>query len=333
MASPILVTGGAGFIGSNLVRRLLQLGNSVRVFDDLSRGRYSRLFEFVGDDRLEVIQGDIRDPLAVGEAARGCEVIWHLAYVGAPQNFLDNPKLMWEIGVKGMVNLLEACAQQGGKELFLVSTSEVYAPDAQVPTPETVPLWVADVSARRASYGGGKIASELGALAYSYSGFLARTVIVRPHSVYGPDAGSDHVIPQFCLRLQELDAKHALLTDSGGYLTVDPLPFPIQGSGQETRSFIFISDLIEAFMVLMAKGRDRQVYHLGSEESVSMAELAHLVAQAYGLEIEVVPGQVSAGQPPRRRPEIAKLKALGWEPKVGLAEGLKVTAAWYRLHG
>lgn len=305
----ILVTGGAGFIGSALVKRLAQ-DHRVRVYDDFSRGSARRL---QGVD-CELVQGDIRDRDHLSEFMYGCDVIFHLAYVGAPQNYAHDPKVIWDIAVNGMANVLDACEKQGGKELFVISSSEAYQnqPEGMTPTPETVPLSVPDVTNPRASYGGGKIISELGAMAYSISGILKRAVVIRPHNIVGPDMGTDHVIPQFVARM----------------LAQTDQTFSIQGTGRESRTFCYIDDLIDAFLLLLDWGRDRNVYHVGSQEEITIANLAHDIARRLGKKIQVVANGASQGAP-RRCPDISKVRALGFAPKVPLMVTIGKTVEWY----
>lgn len=310
-----LITGGAGFIGSALAHRLVLEGHEVTVLDRFSRGKASRL-----PPQVRQVRGDIRDNKRVALAVAGADVIWHLAYVQGTQTFYANPKDVIDVALRGIMSVLEACEAFPGKDLFLVSSSEVYQnpPEGMFPTDETVPLSVPDVTNPRYSYGGGKIASELAALAYAQAGLLNRTVIVRPHNIYGPDMGHEHVIPEFAVRMMEP------LT---GTVT---RRFKIQGTGEETRSFCFISDCVDALMVLLAKGEDRNVYHLGNpHEEHSICDLAHRVAAWFGEDIHVVRGKLPQGSPTRRLPDIGKLAALGYTPRVSLEEGLPATLAWY----
>jgi nucleoside-diphosphate-sugar epimerase len=314
-----LVTGGAGFIGAALTHRLIREGHSVTVLDRFSRGKIERL-----PPEAHAVRGDIRDPQAVKAAVRGADVIWHLAYVQGTQTFYADPKDVIDVALHGIVNLLDAVEILDSKpDLFLMSTSEVYQnpPDGMFPTDETVPLVVPDVTNPRYSYGGGKIACELATLAYSQGGLLDRAVIVRPHNIYGPDMGRDHVIPQFALRMIDT------INQRSG-------KFPIQGTGQETRSFCYITDCIDGLVVLLEHGEDRNVYHLGNPaEEYAIRDLALDVAAWFGHSVKVIPGELPKGSPTRRLPDIGKLAALGYDPRVTLAEGLSETLAWYAMSG
>lgn len=319
-----LITGGAGFIGSNLAHRLVAEGHEVTVLDRFSRGKRERL-----PKECRTIAADIRLLAPVEDAVAWADTVWHLAYVQGTQTFYAEPKHVIDVALKGIVNLLEACEAEADrdrpKEMFLVSTSEVYQepPAGMFPTDESVPLSVPDVTNPRYSYGGGKIASELAVLAYAQAGLLGRTVIVRPHNIYGPDMGWEHVIPEFAERMLRIPS-----LDFAGVQ-----PFPIQGTGQETRSFCYIDDCVDGLMVLLEKGEDRNVYHLGNpHEEYDIAHLAHMMAALYTRLVTVVPGALPKGSPTRRLPDIGKMRALGYEPKVSLREGLIQTLEWYEAN-
>jgi nucleoside-diphosphate-sugar epimerase len=293
----------------------VQEGHFVTVLDRFSRGKAERL-----PNEVRTIRGDIRNAPLVRRAVRGADVIWHLAYVQGTQTFYADPKDVIDVALRGVMNVLGACDEPRREkpELFLVSSSEAYQtpPEGMFPTDETVPLSVPDVLVPRYSYGGGKIASEIATLAYAQAGVLGRAVIVRPHNVTGADMGEDHVIPQVARRVQAL---------AGNELT-------IQGDGTATRCFNYIDDAIDGLMVLLEKGEDRNVYHLGdSREEVSIGDLALRIASYYGRDDVVLrPSELPKGAPTRRVPDISKMRALGYEPKVGLDELLAKTLDWYR---
>jgi nucleoside-diphosphate-sugar epimerase len=318
-ARRILVTGGSGFIGSALVKALLRVGEAVRVFDDNSRGALRRLREVERD--VEFVHGDIRDPAAVEAALRGIDEVHHLAFVNGTANFYSAPDLVLDVGVKGIVNVIDGCRHHGVGRLILASSSEVYQSPPRVPTDERVPLVVPDPLNPRLSYGAGKIISEMMAINHGRKHF-ERVLIFRPHNVYGPDMGFDHVIPQFAVRLKRAVDAHA----SG------KVPFPIQGSGEETRSLCHIDDLVAGVMIMREQGEHLGIYHIGTAEEVAIADLARRMAGIVGRELALEPSAVLAGSTPRRCPDISKLAALGYTPRVRLDDGLPPTLRWYWDH-
>jgi len=312
----VLVTGGSGFIGSGLVKALVKAGAHVRVLDDNSRGRPRRLTEIESD--IEFVGGDIRDAETVARATAGMDEVHHLAYVNGTEFFYTQPDLVLDVGVRGMINVIDACRQHNVGKLILASSSEVYQTPPTIPTDESAPLSIPDVLNPRYSYGGGKLISELMAINFGRK-YFERVLIFRPHNVYGPDMGFEHVVPQFALRLKKLaDAQ-----PSG------TLRFDIQGTGEETRSFCYVDDLVAGVMVMREKGEHLGVYHVGTLEEVTIADVARRVATAAGRTIEIVPGPLQAGGTPRRCPDISKVAKLGYKPRVPLDEGLKPTVDWY----
>jgi nucleoside-diphosphate-sugar epimerase len=314
--SRILVTGGSGFIGSGLVTALVKAGHHVRVLDDNSRGSPRRLAN-VADD-IEFIAGDIRDAAVVEKSARTMDAVHHLAFVNGTEFFYSQPDLVLDVGVRGMVNVIDACRKHGIGTLVLASSSEVYQTPPTIPTDESAPLSIPDPLNPRYSYGGGKLISELMAINFGRK-YFNRVLIFRPHNVYGPDMGWEHVIPQLALRL---DA--AVKAQPSG-----TLKFAIQGTGKETRSFCFIDDLVAGVLAVMEKGQHLGIYHVGTIEEVSICDLAHRIAGVRGREIELIAGKPMAGGTARRCPDISKLSGLGYKPRVPLSEGLKPTLDWY----
>ena len=318
-ARRILVTGGSGFIGSALVKRLVRAGHSVCVLDDNSRGRPRRLADVEKD--IEFRSGDIRDPDTVARAIAKADEVHHLAYVNGTEFFYSAPELVLEVGVKGMINVLDGCKRHGVGTLILASSSEVYQTPPAIPTDERAPLIVPDPLNPRFSYGGGKIISELMAINFGRK-FFERVLIFRPHNVYGPDMGFEHVIPQFALRFKKAAAENP----------AGPVPFAIQGSGLETRSFCFIDDLVEGVMVMRARGAHLNIYHVGTTEEISIADVARLIARHAGRPLDLLTSPRLEGSTGRRCPDISKLSALGYKPRVPLAQGLPPTVDWYWEH-
>jgi len=312
----ILVTGGSGFIGSGLVKALVRAGNRVRVFDNNSRGNSRRLAEVASD--IEFIEGDIRDLDALMRAADGVDEMHHLAFINGTTYFYEVPELVLDVGVRGMTNVIEACRLRNIATLIVASSSEVYQSAAKIPTDESAPLVIPDPLNPRYSYAAGKLISEIMTINFGRK-FFDRVLIFRPHNVYGPDMGFEHVIPEFAVRLQSLAKANR----------EDALPFQIQGTGEETRSFCFIDDLVAGIMIMRDKGQHLGIYHVGTMEEVKIADLARRMARLAGREIQLFPGAASAGGTPRRCPDVSKLAGLGYRPRVPLDDGLKLTVDWY----
>jgi nucleoside-diphosphate-sugar epimerase len=317
--SRFLVTGGTGFIGSGLVRGLLAAGAVVRSFDNDSRGVRGRFDNLAAASRarLELIEGDIRDPAAVAAAVAGVDSVLHLAYINGTEFFYSKPELVLEVAVKGMMNVLDGCIRHGVRDLVLASSSEVYQTPPAVPTDERAPLSVPDVLNPRYSYGGGKIISELLAINYGRTQ-LSRVAIFRPHNCYGPDMGNEHVIPQLTRRLHELARG-----------TTGVVRMPIQGTGEETRAFVYIDDLVDGVLRVIESTEPLAIYHVGTDVEVTIADLARAIGRAMGRDIELVAGPLQPGGTPRRCPDIRKLRGLGFEPRVSLEDGLRKTVRWY----
>jgi len=311
-----LITGGTGFIGSSLVKRLVKDGYSVRVLDNNIRGAKERLEEVY--HKIEFVEADVRDADAMRKACEGMDSIIHLAYINGTEYFYKFPELVLEVAVKGIMNVIDGCIKENVKELVLASSSEVYQTAEKIPTDENVPLTVPNPLNPRYSYGVGKIISELLAINYGRKHFK-RVLIFRPHNIYGPDMGWEHVIPQFVLRMKELSRS------SKG----KNIKFPIQGTGKQTRAFCFIDDFIDGLMLVLEKGEHMNIYHIGTIEEISIEGVAEEIGKYFDKKVEIVHEKPAEGSTLRRCPDIAKLRKLGYKPKVPFKEGLKITAEWY----
>lgn len=311
-----LVTGGAGFIGSALVRRLVRENFAVRILDNDLRGAAARLKDIAG--RIEIVRADIRDKKAVDKATRDVDGIIHTAYLNGTKYFYTAPELVLDIGIKGMVNVIDACVREKVKELILLSSSEVYQTPPAVPTAENVPLSIPDPLNPRYSYAGGKILSELMVINYGRR-YLDRALIVRPHNVYGPDMGHEHAVPQIVMRMKRL------CKNSGK----SHIRFPIEGTGNQTRAFIYIDDFIDGLMLVIKKGRHMGIYNIGTKEEIRVGDIAAAAGGYFGKKIILVPGPAPKGGVLRRCPDIAKIKRLGFAQKYPFARGFEITARWY----
>jgi UDP-glucose 4-epimerase len=303
------ITGGGGFLGSALARRLVDEGEKVVVLDHFQHGKRERL-----PREAEYYTSDVRYPFGLQRAVDGAEVVWHLAYVRCLR--MEKPRDVIETALRGIMNVLDAC--EGAKhspDMVLVSSPEVYPALGMVSMDERVSLTVTDVTDSRYAYGGGKIACEVATMAFEQSGAFRRGMIVRPHNVYGPDMGYEHMIPEFATRML-------------GQMGRNEHAFHIQGSGFERRSFCFIDDCVDGLMRVWDQGRTREVYHLGNPyEEIATGDLARMVAEYFGWDIEVVASTKPSG--PGRLPDISKLEQLGYRPKTSFSTGLAKTLKWY----
>jgi len=311
-----LVTGGTGFIGSALVKRLVNKGYFVRVLDNNIRGATNRLKEVLA--KIEFIEGDIRDINIVENACKDIDSVIHLAYINGTEYFYKMPELVLDVGVKGILNVIDSCIKHKIKELIVASSSEVYQTAHRIPTDESVPLIVPDVLNPRFSYGAGKIITEMIAVNYGRK-YFDRVLIFRPHNVYGPEMGWEHVIPEFILRIKEISKNE----------TLNKIKFPIQGTGNETRAFIYIDDFIDGLMIVLEKGEHLGIYHIGTMEEVTIEKVARTIGNYFGKDLLIQPSEKLKGSTERRCPDITKLRGLGFTPNISLDKGILKTAKWY----
>ena len=316
MSKKVLVTGGAGFIGSALVKTLVKNGYDVRVYDNGFRDSKHRL-KTLGNE-VEFIKGDIRDFHRVCQAMSGIDMVIHLACINGTEFFYTMPDTVLDVSVKGTMNAIDACLKEGVRDFLFASSSEVYQTPPRVPTPEDVRLIIPDPLNPRYSYAGGKIIGELLTLNFGQK-FFNRAIVFRPHNVYGPDMGWKHVIPQFVLRMKKLSDKNKK----------DVIDFPIQGSGKETRSFCYIDDFVDGLIKVIQFGKHMEIYNIGIDKETRIQDLATKIAKYFHRTIKLIPDGIAMGGTLTRCPDISKLRKLGYDPKVTLSKGLGITASWY----
>ena len=305
MKKNILVTGGSGFIGSAIVKYLVKKKYNVVVFDNNSRGRSRRIKDV--NNKISFIKGDIRDKKKLLSINKKIDTIIHLAYINGTKFFYKKPFEILDIAVNGYLNILEFCKIKKVQNLFLASSSEVYQNPIKIPTDENEMLKIPDIHNPRYSYGGGKIFSELYGL-YFAKKYLKKFVIFRPHNVYGADMGNDHVIPEFIIRFKKIGKKKNFL---------------IHGTGNEVRSFIHIDDFINGFDKVFKRGKNSEIYNIGTTEKVKISRLAYLISKIYKKKIKIIRSKLPKGSPSKRCPNIGKIKKLGFKQKISLRNGLK----------
>ena len=317
MMRKVVVTGGSGFIGAHLVRALVTAGDAVVVIDNQLRGDANRLHDIRAE--LDMREIDVRDEDAVTEAVRGADVVMHLAAVNGTENFYQQPELVLDVGIRGALAVVNACRRADVPDLVVASSAEAYQTPTVIPTPETVPLMLPDSLNPRYSYGGSKIISELIAMNYGRDHFR-KLQVFRPHNVYGPRMGTKHVIPQLTLRIKEL------MQQVGQGTVID---LPIQGTGQETRAFCYVSDAVQGILTMYEHGGHREIYHIGNDEEVTIEQLANCIGRAMGVAIKTHGSDAPAGETSRRCPDISKMRKIGYAPEVMLEEGVALTVADY----
>ncbi|MCC7355274.1 MAG: SDR family NAD(P)-dependent oxidoreductase [Anaerolineae bacterium] len=305
-SSPILVTGGAGFIGANLVRQLLGRGHQVTVLDNLATGKQ----EYLAGLPVEFIKGDILDVDLVNQVVRGHAGIVHLAaQTGVPGSLAD-PRRDCEVNVTGTLNLLEAVratADDRQQTVRLVFASSNAPLGRQTPpaTEDKAPLPISP-------YGASKLAGEAYCLAYHGSWWLG-TVVLRFGNVYGPfSAHTESVVAKFC---KDILAK--------GALTVD-------GDGRQTRDFIYVEDLCRAVLLALESSVSGEVFQIATSVETTILELAESVRRVAGQDAGIEYGPARQADIRENYSAIAKARALlGWEPRVSLADGLRETWRWF----
>ena len=235
-----------------------------------------------------------------------------MAYVNGTKNFYTKPAEIIEIAAKGILNILDVCIEKKVKEIYLASSSEVYQTPNKVPTDEKEPLKIPNIFNPRYSYGGGKILTELMGIHYGKK-FFKKLIIFRPHNVYGKNMGNDHVIPEFINRIKKIKSNK----------------FKIQGTGNEIRSFIYIDDFIEAFKIILKKGKHLNIYNIGTNESINIISLAKKIFKIFNKNPEIKKTPLKKGGTKIRIPDISKIKKIGFLQKYNLDEGLKKTIDYY----
>ena len=301
----ILITGGSGFIGSAITKYLVQRKNKVIVFDNNSRGKLARLQEV--KNKIKFIKGDIRNRKKLLSIRDQVDTVIHLAYVNGTKFFYKKPFEILDIAVNGLINILDFCKKKKVKNFYLASSSEVYQNPFKIPTNEEEMLKIPSIYNPRYSYGGGKIISELYGLHFAKK-FLKKFIIFRPHNVYGKDMGNEHVIPEFINRFKKLRNKEKFL---------------IYGTGKEVRSFIYIDDFIHGFDRIFKRGKNQEIYNIGTNEKITISKLAKLIAKVLRKNIKFKKTKVLKGSPSIRCPDIKKIKKLGFKHNISLKNGIK----------
>ena len=302
-----IVTGGAGFLGSHLCDLLLDKGHEVICIDNLVTGNAKNI-EHIKSDKFTYLKHDITKPIYFGDKI---DYIFHLASPASPIDYLELPIQTLKVGALGTYNMLGLAKEQGARFL-LASTSETYGDPLVNPQPESYWGNVNPIGPRGV-YDEAKRYAEAITMAY-HRYHDVDTRIARIFNTYGPRmrAGDGRVVPNFI--------NQAL---KGEDITV-------YGDGSQTRSFCYVSDLIDGIYRLMMSDFVEPV-NIGNPNEMSVLEFAERVIEIIGSDSRVVFEELPVDDPKVRRPDISRAKeVLGWEPKVGLDEGLKRTVEYFR---
>lgn len=302
-----LVTGGAGFIGSHLVDRLLEDDNEVVVVDNLSSGHAHLLDHHQDNDRFSFLEGDLLNQGFLDGALQGVDFVHHLAANPDVRVGSQDPGVHLEQNVETTCNLLEAMRKNDVKKISFTSTSTVYGEADEFPTPETygplVPISL---------YGASKLSAEAYITSYCHT-FDMQSWIFRFANIIGPRG------------------THGVIVDFIDKLRANPRELEILGDGRQNKSYLLVGECVDAMMLAIQQASERvNIYNIGSEDWTTVTRIAEIIVEEMGLEdveFKYTGGERGwAGDVPRMMLDISRIKELGWEPEHGSEEAVRLTA-------
>jgi UDP-glucose 4-epimerase len=312
----VLITGVAGFIGSNLAAELLRRGHAVSGLDDFSQGSFLNLAPIAADDRFTFVKGDIRSEQAVARAARGCDAVVHLAAYKIPRYDDAYDTLM----VNGLGSETVArIAARSGMKVVAASTSDVYGKNPRIPFAEDTDSVIGSPDVKRWAYAISKMFEEQ-LLFACHERFGIDVVLVRFFGGYGPNQS-----------LSWWGGPQAVFIENA----LDGCPLPVHGDGSQSRSFTYVSDHVDGIISILESEHANIVVNIGCTEETTIRDLACLIWRLiHGTDdapIEAVPySSFGKYEDVRRRvPDLSRARDLfGFEPKIGLEDGLRRTIEW-----
>jgi nucleoside-diphosphate-sugar epimerase len=308
-----LITGGAGFIGSNLSEFLLAQGEEVVVLDDFSTGKRENIHPFLENRRFTIIEGSVTDPAVCIQACKGADYVFHeAAFISVPLS-IEKPVLTHEINVTGTANLFLAARNAGVKRVVWASSTSVYGNSEQLPNVETMPL------RPLSPYAASKAAGEMFASAFSEV-YDMSIISLRYYNVFGkrqdPASAYAAVIPLFITHL--LRGKRPV----------------IFGDGAQTRDFVFIDNVVQAnIRAALQAGDDAsgRAFNIGCGERISINELYHIIAEELGSDMEPHYAPPRSGEVRDSIADISAARAaFGYDPTIKVREGIRLSLDWYR---
>jgi UDP-glucose 4-epimerase len=308
----VFVTGAAGFIGSNIVDRLLEEGHSVVGYDNLSTGRRQFLSNALSHPNFKYVEGDVLDSAHLNESARGTEIVFHMAANADVRFGIEHPRKDLEQNTIATFNVLEAMRANGVKTIAFASTGSVYGETEVIPTPENAPFPV-----QTSLYGASKLAGE-GLIAAYVEGFGMRGYIFRFVSILGERYTHGHVFDF----VRELDKNPSMLH--------------ILGNGLQRKSYLHVCDCVDAMLMAIAKAdAPLNVFNLGTDEYCQVKESAAWIATRLGLNPRFTFGGGDrgwVGDVPFVFLDTRRVRALGWRPKLSIRESVERTVDWLKAN-
>lgn len=292
----VIVTGGAGFIGSHLSRELWRRGHTIQVIDSLIGGRKETIADLLGQDRFAFHQADIREFAAIAPLFDGADWVFHLAGLADIVPSIEKPRAYYETNVDGTFNVLEASRAAGVRRFVYAASSSCYGLAEQFPTPETAPV--------KPQY------------PYALTKYLGEELVLHWAQLYG--------LPALSLRLFNVYGPHARTTGAYGAVfgvflaqKLNGKPFTVVGDGTQTRDFTYVTDVANAFIAAAESGLAGEVMNVGSGGTYSVNQLVGLL----GGPVEYIPKR--PGEPDCTFADTRKIREkLGWQPQVSFEQGV-----------
>jgi nucleoside-diphosphate-sugar epimerase len=301
----VLVTGGGGFIGSNLVRALLERGDDVRVLDNFSTGNRANLADLAGE--VEIVEGELRSYERVHAATRGVEVVFHQGALPSVPRSVQDPLTTGAVNVEGTLNVLLAARDEAVRRVVFASSSSVYGNSDELPRVETQnpdPI---------SPYGVSKLAAERYCVSFSRV-YPLETVALRYFNVFGPN--------------QDPSSQYAAVVPRFITATADGRPVPIYGDGNQKRDFTFVSNVVEANLLAAdAEEVSGTIVNVATGRATSVHELADTIGSILGRPVERELHSARTGDIRDSYADVTRARELlGWEARVGLEDGLRIAA-------
>ncbi len=306
------ITGGAGFIGSNLTDRLLQNGHEVRVYDNLSTGQLRFLDDAKNDERFSFVEGDLLDEDTLSKSMEGCQLVFHFAANADVRFGTDHPRRDLEQNTIATFNVLEAMRHQSIRKIAFASTGSVYGEAEVIPTPEDAPFPI-----QTSLYASSKLAGE--SLISSYcEGFDFQAWIFRFVSILGERYTHGHVF-DFYKKLKR-----------------DPTRLEVLGNGKQRKSYLYVQDCIDSILLAIEKGQKKvNLFNLGVDGYCTVNDSIGWICEALGVDpkLNYSGGERGwIGDNPFIYLDTQKINQMGWKPKLGIQEAILKTIKFLRLN-